>query len=59
MLALDALFDPIQQILSNVEIIGSLVQFTQFRQLMSELGLGCAKTRGSLAETTIRLDGRS
>jgi hypothetical protein len=39
MLVLDALFDHIQQISSNVEIIGSLVQFAQFRQLMSELGL--------------------
>jgi hypothetical protein len=38
MLVLDALFDHIQQISSNVEIIGSLVQFAQFRQLMSELG---------------------
>ena len=35
---LDALFDHIQQISSNVEIIGSLVQFAQFWQLMSELG---------------------
>ena len=35
---LDALFDHIQQISSNVEITGSLVQFAQFRQLMSELG---------------------
>jgi hypothetical protein len=38
MLVLDALFDHIQQISSNVEIIGILVQFAQFRQLMSELG---------------------
>jgi hypothetical protein len=38
MLVLDALFDHIQQISSNVEIIGSLVQFAQFWQLMSELG---------------------
>ena len=38
MLVLDALFDHIQQISSNVEIIGRLVQFAQFRQLMSELG---------------------
>jgi hypothetical protein len=30
MLVLDALFDPIQQISSNVEIIGSLLQFAQF-----------------------------
>ena len=29
MLVLDALFDHIQQISSNVEIIGSLVQFAQ------------------------------
>jgi len=38
MLVPGALFDPIQQISSNVEIMGSLVQFAQFRQLMSELG---------------------
>jgi hypothetical protein len=38
MFALDALFDHIRRISSNVEIIGSLVQFTQFWQLMSELG---------------------
>jgi hypothetical protein len=38
MLVLDALFDHIQQISSNVEIIGILVKFAQFRQLMSELG---------------------
>jgi hypothetical protein len=38
MRVLDALFDPIQQISSNVEITGSLVQFAQFRQLMSESG---------------------
>jgi hypothetical protein len=38
MLVLDALFDHIQQISPNVEIIESLVQFAQFRQLMSELG---------------------
>jgi len=44
MLVLDALFDHIQQISSNVEIIGILVQFAQFRQLMSELGLGRVKT---------------
>jgi hypothetical protein len=37
MLVLDALFDHIQQISSNVEITGSLVQFAQLRQLMSEL----------------------
>jgi hypothetical protein len=41
MLVLDALFDHIQQISSNVEIIGILVQFAQFRQLMSELGRYC------------------
>jgi hypothetical protein len=44
MLVLDALFDHIQQISSNVEIIGILVQFAQFRQLISELGLGRVKT---------------
>jgi hypothetical protein len=38
MFVLDVLFDHIQQISSNIEIIGSLVQFAQFRQLMSELG---------------------
>jgi hypothetical protein len=38
MLVLDALFDPIQQISSNAEITGSLLQFAQFRQWMSELG---------------------
>jgi hypothetical protein len=38
MLVLDALFDHIQQISSNIEIMGSLVRFAQFRQLMSELG---------------------
>jgi predicted metal-dependent peptidase len=37
MLVLDALFDHIRQISSNVEIMGSLDQFAQFRQLMSEL----------------------
>jgi hypothetical protein len=36
MFVLDVLFDHIQQISSNIEIIGSLVQFAQFRQLMSE-----------------------
>jgi hypothetical protein len=36
MRVLDALFDHIQQISSNVEITGSLVQFAQFRQLMSD-----------------------
>jgi hypothetical protein len=48
MLVLDALFDHIQQISSNVEIIGILVKFAQFRQLMSELGLGCVKTKSDL-----------
>ena len=38
MFVLDALFDHIRQISSNVEIMGSLDQFAQFRQLMSELG---------------------
>ena len=38
MLVLDALFDHIRQISSNVEIIGRVVRFAQFRQLMSELG---------------------
>jgi hypothetical protein len=36
MLVLDALFDRIRQISSNVEIVGSW--FAQFRQLMSRLG---------------------
>ncbi|SRR6266849_6792737 len=44
MFVLDVLFDHIQQIASNVEIIGRLVQFAQFRRLMSELGPGCVKT---------------
>ncbi len=39
MFVLDVLFDHIQQIASNVEIIGRLVQFAQFRRLMSELGV--------------------
>jgi hypothetical protein len=39
MSVLDALFDHIQQISCNVEITGSLVQFAQFRQSMSELGV--------------------
>jgi hypothetical protein len=43
MFVLDVLFDHIQQIASNVEIIGRLVQFAQFRRLMSELGPGCVK----------------
>jgi hypothetical protein len=38
MFVLDALFDHIRQISSNIEIVGSLVQFAQFWQLMSELG---------------------
>jgi hypothetical protein len=38
MLVLDALFDHIRQISSNIEIMGSLVRFAQFRQLISELG---------------------
>ena len=38
MLVLDALFDHILQISSNVEITGDLVQFAQLRQLMPELG---------------------
>lgn len=35
MLVPDALFDHIPQISSDAEITGSLVQFAQFRQLMS------------------------
>jgi hypothetical protein len=54
MFVLDALFDHIRQISSNVEIIGSLVQFAQFRQLMSELGqtrkCGRATGRSALPE---------
>ena len=38
MLVLDALFDPIQQISSNVEITGSLVQFAQLWQLAAGAG---------------------
>jgi hypothetical protein len=36
MLVLDALFDHIQQISSNVEIIGSLLQFARFRHLSEQ-----------------------
>jgi hypothetical protein len=38
MLVLDALFDHIQQISSNVEIIGSLVRCSPISAMMSELG---------------------
>jgi hypothetical protein len=52
MLVLDALFDHIQQISSNVEIIGILVQFAQFRQLMSELGPVATHTAEAICSRT-------
>jgi hypothetical protein len=44
MFVLDGLFDHIQQISSNIEIIGSLVQrFAHFRQLTFEVGQAASK----------------
>jgi hypothetical protein len=45
MLVLDVLFDHIQRISSNVEIIQGLVQFVQFRQLKSEWSIASVWSR--------------
>ena len=55
MLVLDAFFDPIQQISSNVEITASLVQFGNFGNWWPALEMHHTAEPPSLRKTRVRI----